>query len=473
MEKNSGVGSILSTAYVGSEAIKGAKESKRLLKNPNVNKFDEILKNTPQKTISTFKMSSAIDELYLEKLSYENNQNNEDKKKKRNIAPYIIGASILGAGAAEAIKTGNPLRPLRTAGKALKEFGHKLPKAVLGRSGKPIFEGLRKSKQIVQDTKKFDKALHGGSPQNLLHYYLPGVVFGGGMGASNLAVHLLGDKYFDKKVNRKSYNNFPSPSVQIYRKRKSASDMIDNNFMEKIAQLKGKAFAKKLFVEDFLQNSLKTIPFALTPIAVSHAMNRNLKTDFSPIRGSKAQNHNVDKIIIEVPREKLIKTANVKKNFQLYKKLKGKNFKGFTFSKFKPKADSGIESWENFAKYRVPEGMVRSLSWFGVPAAITALTGRNIKGLGEKVKKHEDIDPDKVRITVDRGSEYDDANKFMDASRMSRMADTNELFIEKKSSVTKDIDKIVKNILSENKKLKSINPRVITQGIQKNKKMLG
>lgn len=183
---------------------------------------------------------------------------------------------------------------------------------------------------------------------------------------------------------------------------KSASDEIESMHIEKIAD--AKSYMKKMIKEDVLQNAITSIPFFAAPIGIGYAINKDLKTDLRPVRGEKKKEQN-QKIIIDVPNDKI--ATWLPRNFKTETVGKGRKAVSKVIHDFSsntsheipkpPPSDKGI-SWREFFKKKLPSSTVRSLTFLVPAASIAALTGRNIRGSGEKYDK---VEKGKSRITIE------------------------------------------------------------------------
>ena len=156
--------------------------------------------------------------------------------------------------------------------------------------------------------------------------------------------------------------------------------------------------------EDVLQAGITSIPFFAAPIGVSYAINKDLKTDLRPMRGEKKKNKN-PKIVIDIPNEKI--ATWLPRSFKAETIGKGKkavtnvvhDFSSNAAHEVKPpKPGSTGTSWGEFFKHKLPSSTVKSLAYLTPVAALAAITGRNIRGSGEKYDK---VEEGKSRITIE------------------------------------------------------------------------
>jgi hypothetical protein len=390
-----------------------------------------------------------------------NNANSDDKKKANKILPYAVGAAILGTATADAIKNKSIKAPLEHTREAFKDFGKRYPGIVLEnyRGGRIIKKSLSSAKKKFEsvlraEKKQSQKTNQAGSNDAFKQRVrdavdeaikdrddkvtnngnmMKGMAFGAGMGTGNLAVHMVGDKYFSNKKSdrtvQKSYHSLQDPTVQQYEKKKeqrrreeqalnkAASaiddmyDMVkyaetcedlkkkDNIQVEKEAATKftgyNKDFAKTILHEDIVQNGIKSLPYYAAPLAVGLVINRDIRGTGKKIRDKKGKNIN-DQVVIEVPLSEL----NEKK--------------------------AGYIPYKDFFKYEIPRAAVRSVTWALPATAIAVATGRNIKGTGEKISKDDKMKPvekGKARIIIETNPDNRDYAYDYDSKSASEFLD--------------------------------------------------
>ena len=394
---------------LGSSAYGGVKEGAKQFKKPSVKRLDNIggiLKNKPVKNLNERVLTAgeAIDDMY--KIA------NEEKK---NRTPELIAGALLAAGIANAISNKSVGAPFRTVGSGAKDILTKWPKAAFGkkgRLGRIIFGGLKKHKK---DAKRMglggartQQSRQGQGMGSFAEMVLKGTGIGAGVGAGNLAVHMLGDKYLkDKNLVRKSHDAMQEPVSQAYHRRQNRFDKTAayRRFRNR------KHLAKTILKEDIAQNAIKSIPWFTAPIAASRMVNRDLKFD-----GRKLNNKPGNRIVLDVPNDSigLNKKASLKAK-TLKKGLKFKGSKGAKFHKSMP--------WKEFFKSELPRSTARSLSWSVPMTALTYSTGRNLRNQGEKLNKRlPDLEPGKTRITIERPNARSNAPTF-DSKSASNIID--------------------------------------------------
>lgn len=421
MQKEALMGTLINTAFIGEGASKGAKKLKQEMKNPSINPHDVMLKNKPIET--DIKAASIIDNLYLDKIAYtpdsESNGEDYNPKNKGNgsLVPKGVGALLAGAYIASALSHGgNFVQPLRQAKSVLTEIPHIVADKILKRNrfGKVLAKALKEARdRVYKATGVKPKGFKLDTPKtdaSLLDNTVSAMFLGGGLAAGNLGVHIIGDKYFDNRVNRKSYDT-TSPTfsndkklnyhyVMNQNQNKKASEVIDEAFEKKALypRFANKAhFIKKVLKEDVAQNAVGSLPFFMLPAAASYMTGRDLKYD-----AKKIDKKGKDRITIDIPLSDFKKTAGMKPYLSVINKAK----------KLKDGALHQSPTWKEFFKYELPSRSVRALTWAIPATALTAITGRNIRGSLEKTdSQNKPLESGKARITIEtaphRGNEAD------------------------------------------------------------------
>ncbi len=412
MQKKALVTGLINTGFIGAGVGSGAKKFKQALKKPEASVHDVILKNkTPKVETPDVKAASIIDNLYMDKVAYTPDEiDTEDydpkNKGKGSLVPKGIGAVILGTYLASALSHGgNFVKPLRHAGSVVKDIPSIFVDKVLRkrRGGKVIADAIKhykaKMKEAIGVTPKTKAKMNipQTDPKKAFDNVLSAMLLGGGLAAGNLGVHIIGDKYFDNKnLVRKSYDNtipsFSNNHKESYHyklNQKKASELIDETFEKKAYyKFSNKAhFIKKLLKQDLAQNAVGTLPFFALPATASYLAGRDLKYDARKI--SKAGK---DKITIDIPLSDFKKTAGFRPRRSALSAL----------SKGKKSGLYQIPTWKEFFKYEMPSRAVRTLSWVAPATALTAITGRNIRGSLEKTdSKVAPLEPGKARVTIE------------------------------------------------------------------------
>jgi len=424
MQKMSAINALVNSALLAGGAVKGTKKFKQEINTPSVSSHDMILnnknENLPSEKVvrdADFKSASElINSLLLEKIAEE---------KDNSFLPKGVAALLLAAATASAISNKNPLAPFRQTANAAKEIPKIFTDKILGkkRFGRVILDSLRKGRSGAERAGARPKFVPpGAEPKKApIDRIISGIALGGGIGAGNLAVHMIGDKYFDSKsAVRKSYDSFPEltgPYHEVLKKgeKKQASEIIDE-LLEKEAGTfsSGKHFAKKLLKEDVAQNALGSIPFFAVPAAASYVTGRDLKYD-----AKKISRHGKDKIVIDIPlsdfkkKSEISKTAGVNfknaRNFVAGRKSALGKMKEKMKSKVTEAAGATQDNlhksptWKEFFKYEMPSRSVKALTWALPATALTALTGRNLRGSFEKTdsKNNVPLEPGKARVTIE------------------------------------------------------------------------
>lgn len=472
MKKKAAINAIVNAALLTEGATKGAKKFNQEIKNPSITSHDIILRNKPEglpseKVIGDPKIASeSIDTLYFQKIA---------ESKDDSIVPKGVAALLLAAATASAISNKNPLAPFRQTAKVMKEVPRIVTEKFLGkkRLGKIIMESLRKGKKGAEESIKKPKFVPPGkeTPKSLSEKALSGAVLGGGIGLGNLAVHMIGDKYFENKnAVRRSFDSFPELGGAYHevlkkgskgaKNKKYASEIIDEVFEKKAGTFtSGKHFVKKLLKEDVAQNALGSLPFFAVPAAASYATGRDLKYD-----AKKVNKDGKDKIVIDIPLSDFKKKSTMNKTAGVGFKNIRQAVKGrkSVIGKMKEKAAQGASSasskaedihksptWKHFFKYEMPSRSVRALTWALPATALTAATGRNVRGSFERTNQQDKkpLEAGKARITIETaphrgGNEPDPKTAGEHVDALFKIAIDNKINDNNSSKVKKNERKV-------------------------------
>jgi hypothetical protein len=225
---------------------------------------------------------------------------------------------------------------------------------------------------------------------------------------------------------------------------KRASEEIDDIFFNKTAGFKIPQKAKDIFVRDFIQEGIAAVPYMAAPATTSYMIGRDIRHG-----GAKIKNTYDDKIVIDVPTEKL--------------KL---NEKTASYEKSIP--------WGEFFKEELPRRGVQGLSRSLFPTAVVALTGRNITNAMEKVNDNNNnlppVESGKTRIIIQTSSPVGEkrASEFIDELFFKTAAKS-----DASSDAEKDAEKTIARALKNKKKDPSTLMSVfLTPNIKKQERMM-
>jgi hypothetical protein len=405
---------------------------------PSYNQYDVAMNNQIQKVDNDFmgntnalinkNATDIITELFDEKVAYYdpyNNDDDDDDNGRDDFKRYYSDRNY------------NP-RDLKSDG-----FGAYLPYAVLGSAAVDLgaYQAYKTGnigaplESAVQGFKKgLEKGMLAG-PKKMLKSTKTGKLMLDSIGQGWKGVKKLdSDAIKAAEKARKEAERIQREADRLSRMPKKfgkyASEEIDEMYKEAYASFDNKKqFVKTLVQEDFLQNGLKALPYATVPIALSYAVNKNLKTDNSPVRG--ADKNTVtpgDRIIVDVPMESLNRS---KKASEYLSDLMEQE-----------KVAYEPIPWKHFFKYEMPRQAVRAASWTVLPATAIALTGRNIRGMGEKITRDEKkgpVSPGMARITIEAGpsdNHYDRKaaltidEMYKEAAKKKVLSDGEEAYLE-------------------------------------------
>ena len=317
------------------------------------------------------------------------------QQNKVDYLPYaVVGSMAVGLGAYQAIKKHNISAPL-------------------GDVGRNIWPSIRKG--LYAAPKKFIQSLPGGKitlkalkdaekeVASLEKKTAPRVNRGRRMGAE-----IQGEMYSQnaQQAVDQLNNNYNATSQFNEFKQAYVDDFED---VEKIAYAhfeNNKHYFKTLVKEDFLQNGIKSIPYVVAPLALSQAVNRNLKTDGSKIRTKDSVDLGGDRIVIDVPLNGL---SGVEKKAYEAGELARETVKNVEHvsEKFNGRVPYETQPWGNFFKHELGRSAVKGLSYAVFPTAAVLLTKRDLRGVGESVdgnyEDHGPVKPGMARVTIEKG----------------------------------------------------------------------
>lgn len=275
----------------------------------------------------------------------------------------------------------------------------------------PNLKDTEVPKSIKDRFRKFKNV--GGGLDNINK----GLGAGVAIGAGDFLFHAIGDKYFDEKDNnqvkrvlRESYEKavpeFLNPKQGNTNKEKyktpqeRADRIIKRAGIEDIAgetAKKSRGLLKEILVEDALKTMKRSAVFAAMPIAAGRLMGRDLKSyNFARTRNEPTEGDVIpsssNKIILEMPLNNKGKI-----DFKQISKVAAID-KGRIKQLVK---DDAIDTLRQ---------SVRALSFIVPPAAVYALTGRNLKGNLEKINQPNHIElaplePGKARIIIEQNND--------------------------------------------------------------------
>ena len=483
----------------------------KVIANPSRTELRDLASHMEVNT--GFNTNYDINKKKFNKFASAQSKQSENNKQKDFLGnykylPYLLGASILGLGVADAVKHG-PQSALRTIGRGsfegIKRMNNKLIKITRSSAKAAVnaFNKAQKSKYsharskvgekidlknknsiknyidmaIRDESKKtrhdiaklVEKELksRGIDPkkQTVAQKALQGLAYGAGLTGGSLLLQAIGDEYFERKdkdelrrrlreTRTPFYDSgYETPKQQAERIIRNMNQGRKQQYINKQASTKTDLL-KEILRDDVLKSAKSSIINAAVPAAVSVAINRNLKTDLSKVRRKKDNNGlgASNKIVVEVPLSRINKKAfeKIAASSKLNSKLKRKALENARLA-------------------------IRALSWTAPPTILTALTGRNVRGLFEKNNPNvnlEPLEPGKARIIIEtnKGDYNSHHNNSYQAYRAMMGKSANEV----EEAVDKDLDKIRLDKWLKNKarKEKSLTNVRLVRGVKKKQRIL-